>query len=187
MVTSAEKNKQQNLAVLKHTWLHLRKSSLSLCTRNKLNWDVNKTWNLSFCLFLSWVAFLVQSDKEDFLGCGQVCFEAARFCWLFFSALVTLLWWHAWCQLKSEEDFLWTCVINWNIIFWHVYVWATLQTYCWALFRPFPYMINLLGSNVWQLIKLDTLLIKPLETILSGKKLFTSLSLIFFRRRDLFW
>ena len=46
------------------------------------NWDVNKTWNLSLCLRLR--EFLVPSDKEGFLGCSQVCFKTARFCWFSF-------------------------------------------------------------------------------------------------------
>ena len=32
-----------------------------------------------FCLHLSWVAFLVQSNREDFFECGQVCFKVASF------------------------------------------------------------------------------------------------------------
>ena len=60
-----------------------------------------------FCLHLSWVwvAFLVWSYNEDFLGCGQICFKAARFCWLYFF-FCTGHHFDVTC-LICEEDFLW--------------------------------------------------------------------------------
>ena len=105
-VTPKRRPTQKKMA--NKTWLlwnipgHIRENPP--CLHQTLNWDVNKTWNLMFCLRLSWRVFLVGSDKEGFLGFGQVCCKAARVFWIliFFCTGqhfgVTFL--------MSEEDFV---------------------------------------------------------------------------------
>ena len=80
--------------------------------------------------------------SNNFFGYSQVCFKAARFCWSFFSALVTILGWHAAWYLKR----ILSACKNKNKFLLLLSIWVANElTHC----LPFLHQIEVWSFEPW--------------------------------------
>ena len=110
--TKTKKRRPAQKKITNKTWLlwnipdQIRETPPCRSTPERpFNWDVNKTWNLSFCLPLSWGAFLVRSYKEVFYRMWPGMFQSSQVLLVNFFFCAGHHFGVTW--LTFQEDFAW--------------------------------------------------------------------------------